>query len=318
MNKKSNSAERPIISDSLNLRKDLFAFLYLMERNNSLHKDKIEFKDIKLENNKFRDIRTLKLALSDIMDFCHSGITLNNHGIEIPKYSYYHEHKWENKKEKFDIANTLSVLVENNDHPWATFFSAGSTAKISFVELQKKGLNKVVVTNNKAIIDSLKGDENSSVIFTGGEFKFQINASVGSGALTGFGLARCDTSIVGISGINREGNVFIRFYEEIQVLRQIIKNTNKRIYLVASQDKISKEDTFNFINLDQLLQDREKLEVYLVTNKPSESKPKPKSKSKSESKSPTQAEINTTIKALKEMNVNVVTCVEDAYDICKK
>lgn len=49
--------------------------------------------------------------------------------------------------------------------------------------------------------------------------------------MIGFKSARCEACIIGVSGINSNCELFVRYYEEVEVLRQIVRSATGRIKL---------------------------------------------------------------------------------------
>ncbi len=143
----------------------------------------------------------------------------------------------------------------------------GSTVLIcTKVLAEEEKLPNVIVTNSLGVYDALKGYQITDLILTGGEYKAEIHACVGRGAVEGFRNARCEVSILGVSAINNDGELLVKYYDETDVLKQMLWSTSKRIFVVTSNEKFVSRDTFPVARIKELLEEINNVEIYIVTN----------------------------------------------------
>jgi len=142
----------------------------------------------------------------------------------------------------------------------------GTTAALCARQLREVGGCSVIVTSNLGLIDLL-GEGGVGVIeLVGGMYDVSVHACVGR-ATQGFREANCEASIVGVSGIDSEGRLYVAHTSEIPVICQLLRAATTHIYIVFDSTKIGKTDTFEFTTIQALLDERSPVRtIHLVTN----------------------------------------------------
>ena len=155
---------------------------------------------------------------------------------------------------------------------------AGSTALEVCQQLLVATRACSIASNNIALLRldaDLAGD--SVLSFVGGEFVPDIMATVGDDAVRGFSGGKVHTGILGVSGIDETGQLYLMNRREVRVMKAMLKNVSTRVFVVASADKLAHEDRYPVATLTGLAkregEDKVTRQVVLVTNDPNEWEP---------------------------------------------
>jgi DeoR/GlpR family transcriptional regulator of sugar metabolism len=252
---------RPTKEDSSQLRAEIFQMLLSRWRRQS-GGSLLQHREV--EQALHINRKTVNTIFRDIADIS-ADITLSSEGIRAGRQTYYHDNLPVAREWKDAIADKLVGLIPAS----ATLAcSAGTTVACCVKRLIEAGDYHVIVTNNMGVIDQLSCGDISNLIFTGGEYKPGIHGCVGDKVVEAFGEARCGAALIGVSGINEEGELFVRHFEEIAVDKQIVRSVTNDIFILAHIGKLAQVDTWRFTSISDLLQDerRPNLKIYLITN----------------------------------------------------
>ncbi|MHC4624102.1 MAG: DeoR/GlpR family DNA-binding transcription regulator [Planctomycetota bacterium] len=178
---------------------------------------------------------------------------------------YYNRNVRVARKAKDEIARKFVALIRTGPN-FTLACSAGTTAARCVGRLVEAGNYHVIVTNNLGVFDQLRGSDITSIVFTGGEYRPSIRACVGHTAVQAFKEVRCEAALIGASGINAKGELFVRHCEEVPVFKQIVKSATRSVFIVAHASKLVQEDAWWFVSIPQLRMDNPELEICLVTN----------------------------------------------------
>ncbi len=154
--------------------------------------------------------------------------------------------------------------------------SAGTTVAYCVNALRKARRYTRLLTNSLAnITDGIPArNEPAELENTGGVYHREINAFTGDRPIEAFAKERCQSALIGVSGLDESGALYVRFREELRVLSTITRSVTERILIVSDIGKLcrlKKQDEWAFATLGQLLADagRPGLEICLITNPPS-------------------------------------------------
>lgn len=143
----------------------------------------------------------------------------------------------------------------------------GTTAALCARQLREEGGCSVIVTCNLGLIDLLGEGGVGAIEVVGGMYDDSIHACVGRAA-QGFRQAHCEAAIVGVSGIDLHGRLYVAHSSEVPVICELLRMATADIYIVFDSTKIGKTDTFEFITIQALLGEpsHPSRTVHLVTN----------------------------------------------------
>lgn len=208
------------------------------------------------------NIRTARRILGDLVEL-GSQIRRDPKGIRLGGIYYYHTMLNTNRELKNYIAEETLELMPRG----ATLScSPGTTVALAVRRLVEERQYHVMVTNSIGVLDQIAGSEISNLVLTGGEYHHGIHGCVGTQAVETFRNARTSCALVGVSGINEKGELFVRHSVETSILDAIVRSVQNKIFVVADVHKLTQEDTWQFASIRDLLKDKRDLEVYLVTN----------------------------------------------------
>lgn len=252
---------RPTKGDSLQLRTEIFKML-LAKCEESPEKSLLEYRAV--EEALRINGKTVRAIFSEIANIS-ADIALCPEGICVGYQTYYHSNVRRELGFKNAIAKEFVQLIPSNV---TLACSAGTTVTYCVKHLVETRHYHVIVTNNMGIVDQLKGSDIANLVLSGGEYKPGIHGCVGNKAVEAFKDARCEAALIGISGINDEGELFLRHCEEIAVLDRIVRTVTHFIFIVADIYKLTQVDTWRFAKISQLLDDKQRpdLRIYLITN----------------------------------------------------
>lgn len=265
METSQNSSENPSNAPSrtpVDLRVDAFRHIF---ENVDKSSPIFELKFDKLESALGVTRKTIIKIAHDIKDIFDLGLTISRGGIRLGHQFYYEEQMYKDRLLKEVISEVfVAQLVKHPVRGLAC--GPGSTTFFCLRKLLNlRNLYNEVLTNNLLIIDFLDGVNHNPCILTGGIMNRDINATLGKGGLDTFGNFKCDCGLIGLSGINEKGELFLQYYEETVILEQIAKCVRNRIYIVATIEKFTLDDTFKFCSLEELLKVNPDLEICIIT-----------------------------------------------------
>jgi len=268
--KGSHKLGRPTESKSRELRFEVLKMLYDKYKDSPGNTVLTYYEVEKNLNNKNLQVnrKTTKSLLNEIAGIS-TVITLVPDGILLRPETYYHNSLKKYAELKDEIANEFVKVLHKNANLATLACSAGSTVATSIKRLVEKRRYHVIVTNNFGIIDQLRGTVDvGSIIICGGEYNAGLHGCVGNQAVEAFDRAKCEAAVLGVSGINGEGELFVRHCEEIGVNQQILKSVTKYVFIVADVNKLVQEDTWRCAVVSDLVQNEKRpgLKVFVITN----------------------------------------------------
>lgn len=209
--------------------------------------------------------KTIIQISRDLTDIFGLGLTVSRGGIIIGHSFFYEEQMCKARTLKEAISVAFVEQLEKN-HVRGLACGPGSTTYYCLKKLLvRKGLYREVVTNNLLIKDLLDNENHNPCILTGGVINRDIMATLGRGRLDAFGSFKCEGGLIGVSGFNHKGELYVQNYAETESLEQIAKCVRNRLYIVAAINKFTLEDTYKFCSLEELLKDNPDLQICVIT-----------------------------------------------------
>ncbi len=136
---------------------------------------------------------------------------------------------------KRQIAELTASLVPNGA---SLFLNIGTTTEaVAYALLAHENLH--VVTNNINVAQILSRNESFQIMIAGGQVRNHDGGVIGLTSTDFVNEFRMDIGIVGISGIDEDGDLLDFDHQEVKTARTILKNSRKAI-LVADQHKFGR------------------------------------------------------------------------------
>lgn len=213
----------------------------------------------KVQRVSIKSVRAIFRDISDILP----EVVPSADGVHIGREAFYWASYRTASEWKTEIAEKCVKLIAPNI---TLACGPGSTVVYCIKRVIQEGHCFVIVTNNAGIIDHAANSRISDLVFVGGEYNANIHGCVGVAAVEGFKKAKCHAALVGVSGINEAGDLFVRHSEEVPVVREMIQSVSDIIFIVAHARKLIQVDAWKFINIRDLLEKKPHLEIHLITN----------------------------------------------------
>lgn len=158
----------------------------------------------------------------------------------------YNDRKIQYLEEKTRIAEALAEKIP--DHS-SLFINIGTTTEtIAKALLEHKGLT--IITNNLNVASIMSTKEDFNVIIAGGVVRNKDGGIIGEATVDFVKQFKVDYAIIGISGIDDEGELLDFDYQEVRVAQAIIENSRK-IYLAADHSKFGRNAMIRLGNIRQ-------------------------------------------------------------------
>nr|WP_072536452.1 DeoR/GlpR family DNA-binding transcription regulator [Anaerococcus mediterraneensis] len=160
-----------------------------------------------------------------------------------------------------EILDAKNMLIEEKKHRIAKkcadfikeyddiFINSSSTALLVLEYLKNKRIN-VITNNGKAL--SLDLDPMITVTLTGGKTSYPKNALTGSFAINNLKTLASDISIIGISGITKDGELTTSMMDEVEVNQYMINESTSKNILVCDSSKFLKVANFKVASLEKI------------------------------------------------------------------
>lgn len=138
-------------------------------------------------------------------------------------------------EEKRRIAELCARSVPNDA---SLFLNIGTTTEaVARALLGHRGLR--VITNNLNVANTLHNATDFSLSIAGGQVRQRDGGIVGEATIDFIRQFKVDIGIIGISGIDAEGDLLDYDYQEVRVARTIIENS-RRVFLVTDHSKFGR------------------------------------------------------------------------------
>ena len=249
---------------TINLRTECFRLIYeVFKRPNSTFE--LSFDEIEERLHTPRKT-TLKIC-QDLKNLFDLELSTYRGNIRLGHKFYYQEQMLKDIVQKEAISERFVAELEKHRVNGLACSPGTTVTECTIKLLPRKNLYREIITNNLSIKDLLDGETHNACIIAGGLVNRDINATLGIDACEAFDRAKCDCGLIGVSGLDEDGSLYLQYYEEIEVLSHMAHSILKRIYIVAAIEKLTKEDTHKFCSIKDLLK-RSELEVCIITTHP--------------------------------------------------
>ena len=150
-------------------------------------------------------------------------------------------------EEKQRIARAVAAYIPDQA---SLFLNIGTTTEaVAQALCGRSGLR--VITNNLNVAVILSGEEEIEVIVAGGQVRRRDRGIVGEATIDLIRQFKVDYGIIGISGIDAEGELLDFDYREVRVAQAIIEQSRK-VLLVADQSKFGRNAMVRLGDISQV------------------------------------------------------------------
>lgn len=158
----------------------------------------------------------------------------------------YSDRKIQNLEEKVRIGEAIANKIP--DHS-SMFINIGTTTEtIAKALLKHQGLT--IITNNLHVASILSSKEDFNVIIAGGAVRSKDGGIMGEATVDFIEQFKVDFAIIGISGIDNDGELLDFDYQEVRVAQAIIKNA-RQVFLAADHSKFGRNAMIRLGNISQ-------------------------------------------------------------------
>ncbi|MEC7119902.1 MAG: DeoR/GlpR family transcriptional regulator [Pseudomonadota bacterium] len=156
----------------------------------------------------------------------------------------YADRKIQNLDEKIRIAQTIAQHIPNHS---SLFINIGTTTElIARALLQHQGLT--VITNNLHVASILSSKADFHVIIAGGVVRHRDGGIIGEATVDFVRQFKVDIAVIGISGIDADGDLLDFDYQEVRVAQAIV-NQSRQIFLAADHSKFGRNAMIRMGNI---------------------------------------------------------------------
>ena len=170
-------------------------------------------------------------------------------GAGIPENSSTHntayaERKIHNFAEKTRIAQTIAQHIPNHS---SLFINIGTTTEtIAHALMQHTGLT--VITNNLHVASIMSSKDDFNVIIAGGVVRHRDGGIIGDATIDFVRQFKVDIAVIGISGIDEDGDLLDFDYQEVRVAQTIVDHS-RQIFLAADHSKFGRNAMIRMGNI---------------------------------------------------------------------
>jgi len=148
---------------------------------------------------------------------------------------------------KRNIGKLAASLIPNGA---SLFINIGTTTEfVAKALIHHKNLH--VVTNNINVAQILSKNATARIMLAGGEVRNHDGGIIGASSVDFVNEFRLDYGIIGISGIDEEGNLLDFDHQEVKTARAILKNSRQSI-LVTDKSKFGRPAMNRMAHLDDV------------------------------------------------------------------
>lgn len=187
----------------------------------------------------------------DINELCRLGLLRRYHGGATLPSSVeniaYNTRQVLYREEKHRIAQLVAEALPDQA---SVFINLGTTNEaVAHALLRHRELR--VITNNLNVANILCENKDFQILVAGGMVRHRDRGVVGEAAASFIRQFRVDYSIVGVSGIDRDGVLLDFDYQEVQVAQAMIENS-RQVWLVADHSKFNRAAMVRIGDLQQV------------------------------------------------------------------
>ncbi len=170
-------------------------------------------------------------------------------GAGIPEHSSTHntayaERKIQNFTEKTQIAKMVAQHIPNHA---SLFINIGTTTEtIAHALMQHTDLT--IITNNLHVASIMSSKEDFNVIIAGGVVRHRDGGIIGEATLDFVRQFKVDIAVIGISGIDEDGDLLDFDYQEVRIAQAIV-HQSRQIFLAADHSKFGRNAMIRMGNI---------------------------------------------------------------------
>lgn len=187
-----------------------------------------------------RDLQILEDE--NIIDRFYGGARLKNHALMTTDMLSTNQNEEntldeDNENIKYKLALQASKMVQDGD---TIFINSGSTAfQLINILLPRR---VTIITNNGKVINH-SGKSEAEIVISGGEIYPEKQSLVGDFAINTFSKVSANICFLSVGGITKD-TITTFVLSETPVNRTILERTNGPRVILASGDKVGKENNF--------------------------------------------------------------------------
>jgi DeoR family glycerol-3-phosphate regulon repressor len=170
-------------------------------------------------------------------------------GAGVPSSTFntsYNDRKIQNLEEKQAIAEAVAAKIPDQS---SLFINIGTTTEtIARALLKHSGLT--VITNNLHVASTLSSKDDFTIIIAGGTVRCRDGGIIGEATVDFVKQFKVDYAVIGISGIDEDGELLDFDYQEVRVAQAIIENS-RNIFLAADHSKFGRNAMIRLGNITE-------------------------------------------------------------------
>ena len=182
---------------------------------------------------------TLQTIRRDLTDLADAGLIDRVHGGAVARTGVnnigYEERRRMNEVAKAAIGRACAQAIPNNS---SIILNIGTTTEAVARELLKH-TNLTVVTNNINVANILLANESCEIMVAGGALRRSDGGLVGDFTSEFIQQFKVDYAIIGVSALDRDGDLLDFDATEVRVSRAIIRQARK-VFLVTDSSKLGR------------------------------------------------------------------------------
>ncbi len=193
--------------------------------------------------------QTIRRDLNQLAETCqlkryHGGAGIPTSSITNTAYA---QRKIMHLSAKQQIAQRVVQDIPNNS---SLFINIGTTTEaIAEALLKHQGLT--VITNNLHVASILKNKEDFNILLCGGQVRNRDGGIIGQATVDFISQFTVDYGIIGISGIDQEGQLLDYDYQEVRVAQAILKHS-RQIFLATDASKFGRNALVKLARLSEI------------------------------------------------------------------
>ena len=194
---------------------------------------------------------TLQTIRRDLTDLADAGHLDRVHGGAVPRLGVtnlgYEQRRRMNASAKTAIARTCAAAIPDN---CSIILNLGTTTEAVATELLHHS-NITVVTNNMNVANILLANPGCDIMVAGGGLRRSDGGLVGELTTQFFEQFKVDFAVIGVSALDRDGDLLDFDLAEVRVSRTIIRQA-RRAFLVCDHSKIDRSAPARLASLADL------------------------------------------------------------------
>ncbi len=194
---------------------------------------------------------TLQTIRRDLTELADEGLLDRVHGGAVPRRGVinlgYEERRHMNEAAKAAIAHACAAAIPEN---CSIILNLGTTTEAVARELLTHR-NITVITNNMNVANILVANPGCEIVVAGGALRRTDGGLVGELTTQFFEQFKVDYAVIGVSALDRDGDLLDFDLAEVRVSKAIIHQSRK-VQLVADHSKIDRSAPARLASLSEI------------------------------------------------------------------